>query len=42
MPSLSWVYGLFSQGIVFGGALGAIFWLIGYSVAFLYNLIRRS
>lgn len=42
MPELSWVYGLFSQGLVFGGALGAIFWLLGYVIAFLYNLMKRS
>ena len=42
MPELSWVYGLFGQGLVFGAGLGAIVWLIGYTVASIYNLIRRS
>lgn len=42
MPSLEWVYGLFSQGLVFGSGLGVIVWLLGYVIAFLYNLMKRS
>lgn len=42
MPSLTWVYGLFGQGVVFGAGLGAIVWLIGYTVASIYNFIKRS
>jgi hypothetical protein len=42
MPDLQFVYGLFSDGLVFGAGLGAISWLIGYAISFLTNLIKRS
>lgn len=42
LPDITFVYGLFSQGVVFGAGLGAVVWLIGYAISSIYNLIKRS
>lgn len=42
LPDLTFVYGLFGQGLVFGAGLGAVVWLIGYAISAIYKIIRRS
>lgn len=41
MPDLDWVYSLFTQGLLFGAGLGAVVWVIGYSISSIYKIIRK-
>lgn len=38
--SLEFVYSLFIRGMVLGGALAVIPWMLGYTIASIYNLIK--
>lgn len=42
MIDLSYVSGLFVQGLVAGGLLSAIPWMLGYAISKIYEWIRRS
>lgn len=42
MPSLTWVYSLFSMGLVAGAGLGTIAWLIGYAISAIYKIMKRG
>lgn len=41
IPSLNFVYGLFSWGLVFGAGLGAAVWIIGYAISSLFKIMRK-